>query len=172
MNTARIFGIVLIVLGFGIAAVGGLYLATQVSGGELESGGAIIGGGMLFIFITALVGFGIFLFVKGGQEEEQESVMQKQRQLLDIVKSRGQIDVNNLAIEMNASVSDVKSMVHQLVGLQVFSGYVNWDDGTLYSSEAKNLSELKNCENCGAPIELAGKGVIVCKFCGTEYFLT
>lgn len=172
MNTARIFGIILIVLGFGLAAVGGLYLATQASGGDLESGGAILGGGILFVFITALVGFGIFLFVRGGQEEEQESVMQKQRQLLDIVKSRGQVGVNELALEMSTSVDDIKSMVHQLVGLQVFSGYINWKDGTLYSAEAKKLTELKNCENCGAPIELAGKGVVACKFCGTEYFLT
>jgi hypothetical protein len=97
--------------------------------------------------------------------------MQKQRQLLDIVKSRGQVDITDLAIEMKSSAESIKQIVHQLVGLGVFSGYVNWDDGTLYSSDARHLRDLKNCEKCGAPIQLVGKGVVKCKFCGTEYFL-
>jgi len=63
-------------------------------------------------------------------------------------------------------------MVHQLVGLQVFSGYVNWDKGVIYSADAGNLRDLENCKNCGGEIKLVGKGVVTCKFCGTEYFLT
>ena len=98
--------------------------------------------------------------------------MQKQRQLLDIVKSRGQVPVSDLALEMKTSVDSVKNMVHQLVGLQVFSGYINWDKGVLYSSDASNLRGLEKCKNCGGDIKLAGKGVVVCPFCGTEYFLT
>jgi uncharacterized protein (DUF983 family) len=30
---------------------------------------------------------------------------------------------------------------------------------------------LKRCPNCGAQLELAGKGLIVCPYCGTEVFL-
>ena len=51
-------------------------------------------------------------------------------------------------------------MVYQLVGLQVFSGYINWDDGILYSSEASKLRELDKCKNCGGEITLAGKGIV------------
>ena len=171
MNSGRLLGIILIVVGFGVAIIGGGFLAVGVSNGTQTPAGAIVGAGIFFIPIALLVGFGIFMYVKGGQEAEEESVMEKQRQLLDIVKSRGQVGVSDVALEMKVPVDTVKNMVHQLVGLQVFSGFINWDDGTLYSSDASKLKELKNCQKCGAPITLAGNGVVVCKFCGTEYFL-
>lgn len=172
MNSGRLVGIILIVVGFGIAVIGGLWLASQVTGGQLQSGGALVGAGIAFIPVALLVGFGIYLYVQGGKEAEFEFEMQKQRQLLDIVKSRGQVAVSDLALEMKTNVDTVKSMVHQLVGLQVFSGYINWDKGILYSSDASNLRGLEKCKNCGGEIKLAGKGVVVCPFCGTEYFLT
>lgn len=171
MNSSRLFGLILIVAAFGVAVIAGLFLAVQVSGGELESGGAVVGIGLAFIIVTFLAGLGIFLYVTGGRAAEQESAMQKQRRLLDIVKSRGQVDISDLALEMNTPFNTVKDMVHQLVGLGVFSGYINWDDGTLYSSEASQLREMRDCRKCGAPIQLAGKGVLNCRFCGTEYFL-
>lgn len=172
MNSGKLVGVILMVVGFGIAVIAGLWLASQVSSGQLQSGGAFVGAGMAFIPVALLVGFGIFLFVRGSKEAETESEMQKQRQLLDIVKSRGQVPVSDLALEMKTSVDSVKNMVHQLVGLQVFSGYINWEKGILYSSDASNLRGLNKCKNCGGDIKLAGKGVVVCPFCGTEYFLT
>ena len=172
MNSGRLVGVILIVVGFGIAVIAGLWLASQVSGGQLQSGGALVGGGIAFIPVALLVGFGIYLYVQGGKEAESESEMQKQRQLLDIVKSRGQVAVSDLALEMKTNVDTVKGMVHQLVGLQVFSGYINWDKGILYSSDAGQLRDLQKCKNCGGEIKLVGKGVVLCPFCGTEYFLT
>ncbi len=172
MNSSRLVGIILTVVGIGLALIAGLWLATQASSGSTSSGGVILGAGIAFIPVALLVGFGIYLFVRGGTEAEQESVMQKQRQLLDILKSRGQVGVNDMALEMHVTVEQVQQMVHQLVGLQVFSGYVNWDEGTLYSSDAKQLRELDHCKNCGGEITLAGKGIVVCKYCGTEYFLS
>lgn len=171
MNSSRLVGIILTVVGIGLALIAGLWLASQAASGT-SSGGVIIGAGIAFIPVALLVGFGIYLFVRGGTEAEQESVMQKQRQLLDILKSRGQVGVNDMALEMHVTVEQVQQMVHQLVGLQVFSGYVNWDEGTLYSSDAKQLRELDHCKNCGGEITLAGKGIVVCKYCGTEYFLS
>lgn len=173
MNQGRLIGVILMVVGFGIAVIAGLFLAVQAGSDEgLSGGGVVVGAGLAFIPIALFVGFGIFMYVKGGQEAEAESEMEKQRQLLDIVQSRGQVNINNVAIEMNTNIDAVKNMVHQLVGLQVFSGYIDWKDGTLYSSEASNLRELDNCKNCGGEIELVGKGVVACPFCGTEYFLT
>lgn len=172
MNSSRLIGIILSVVGLGIAIIAGLWVASQVAAGSMSIGGALIGAGLAFIPVALLVGFGIYLYSRGGTEAKQESMMQKQRQLLDILKSRGQVSVENMALEMNVSVAMVKEMVHQLVGLQVFSGYINWDEGTLYSAEASNLRELKQCRNCGGEITLAGKGVFVCRFCGTEYFIS
>ncbi len=170
MNTGRLIGIILIVTGFIVAVLAGLWLAVQTA--ELQPGGLVLGAGLAFIPVALLVGFGIFLYVRGGREAELETTMQQQRRLLDILKSRGQVGVNEMALELGLSVDTVRDLVHQLVGLQVFSGYVNWRDGTLYSSDASKLRELERCKNCNGEIVLAGKGVVTCKYCGTEYFLT
>lgn len=172
MNSGRLIGIVLMTVGFGIAVIAGLFLAMQSSSGAIQTGGGVLVGAFLaFIPVSLLVGFGIFMYVKGGQEAEQISEMEKQRKLLDIVKTRGKVNLHDVAIDMQSDVETVKSLVYQLVGLQVFTGYVNWNEGMLYSEQASNLRDLHECKNCGAPIELVGKGVIACKFCGTEYFL-
>jgi uncharacterized membrane protein/ribosomal protein S27AE len=171
MNSGRLIGIIAMVIALGMAMLTGLFLAQQVGAEALSGGGAIVGAFGAFIIVAPLFAFGAYMYIKGGEEEERESEMEKQRQLLDIVQARGQVDIRNAALELNASVDEVKQMLYNLVGLQVFSGYINWDKGTLYSAEASNLRDLKECENCGASIELAGKGVVACPYCGTEYFL-
>jgi len=172
VNTGRLIGIILVIVGLGIALLAGLFIATQISSSAMSGGGAVVTAGIAFIPIALFVGFGIFMFIRGGAEAEEESTMQKQRQLLDIVKSRGQVSVSDLSLEMKVNADTLKNMIHQLVGLQVFSGYVNWDKGVLYSAEASKLRDLKQCENCGGEIQLTGKGVVKCRFCGTEYFLS
>ncbi|HVU12541.1 MAG TPA: hypothetical protein VHD90_14760 [Phototrophicaceae bacterium] len=172
MNSSRLVGIILTVVGLGVAVIAGIWIATQVSSQQLSGGGAALGAGLAFIPVALLVGFGLYMFVQGGSQAQEESVMQKQRMLLDILKSRGQVSVNDMALEMHSSVDTVKELVYQLVGLQVFSGYINWDDGILYSADAKNLRQLDKCKNCGGEIQLVGKGVVKCKYCGTEYFLS
>ena len=171
MNTGRLVGIILMVVGFGVAVIAGLWLALQVSTKQLSAGGALVGAFIAFVPVALLAGFGIYMYVQGGKEAVEESSMQKQRQLLDIVKSRGQVSVTDLAMEMRVNADTVKDLVYQLVGLQVFSGYINWQDGTLFSADASKLRELDKCKNCGGEIKLVGKGVVVCKYCGTEYFL-
>jgi hypothetical protein len=172
MNSGRLVGIILTIAGLGVAVIAGLWIATQVSGETMSGGAAVTTAGVAFIPVALLVGFGIYLFVQGGAQAKEDTEMQKQRRLLDILKSRGQVSVNDMALEMTVPVAQVQTMVHQLVGLQVFSGYVNWDEGTLYSAEASQLRQLDKCKNCGGEITLAGKGVVVCKYCGTEYFLS
>jgi hypothetical protein len=172
MNSSRSIGILMIILGLGIALIAGIWLAIQLSSGNLTAGGMTLGAGIVFIPVALLEGFGLYLVAKGGQQQKETSTMQKQRQLLDIVKSRGQVQVSDLALEMQVPVDSVQDMIHQLVGMQVFSGYVNWNEGTLYSADASKLRDLKQCRNCGGEITLAGKGVVACRFCSTEYFLT
>ncbi len=173
MDRGRLIGISLIVVGLGIAAIAGLFLAIQAGADdEFSVGGAVLGAFFVFVPVAIMVVFGLLLIAKAGQEAQEETVMRNQRRLLDIVSSRGQVGVHEVALEMNVSVDSVKEMVHQLVGLQVFSGYVNWNDGVLYSSDAGQLRDLDRCKRCGGDIELAGKGVVVCPYCGTEYFLT
>lgn len=172
VNTGRLIGIVLIVVGVGAALIAGVWLALQASNQQLGAGGAVLGAGLAFIPIALLVGFGVFLFIRGGKEVEHESAMLKQRKLLDILKSRGQVSVSDMALELGVNAATVQELVHQLVGLQVFSGYANWKDGMLFSAEASQLRQIDKCRNCGGEISLVGKGTAQCRFCDTEYFLT
>lgn len=173
MSSGRVVGIVLIAVGLIIALIVTAFLFSGVSSGSLTASGAILGLGIAFVVLVApLVGFGIFMLVQSNREAARLAEAGRQRQLLDIVRSRGQVDVRDLALEMQASQEEIRALVHRLVGLQVFSGYINWEKGILYSSEARELRELKRCENCGGEIALTGKGVLSCRFCGTEYFLS
>ena len=87
-----------------------------------------------------------------------------------MVKTRGQIDISDLVFELHSTSDQVRDDVYKLVGMGLFTGYVNWSDGTLYSREASQLTGTK-CPNCGGEQEFAGKGVITCKYCGTDVFL-
>ena len=87
-----------------------------------------------------------------------------------MVKTRGQVDITELVFELRSTSDQVQDDVYKLVGMGLFTGYVNWDDGVLYSREASKLTGNK-CPNCGGEQEFAGKGVITCKYCGTDVFL-
>jgi hypothetical protein len=171
VNNSKLISLVLIVLGFGIALIAGLWFGTQLSTSQLSSGGALIGAGLAFIPVALLLGSGLYLFVQGNKEKEQVSEMQQQRKLMDMLRTRGEMSIGDAALELQVTADHVKGLVQQLVGLQVFSGYINWDKNMMYALEASKLRELNTCKNCGGELKLAGKGTVQCRFCGTEYFL-
>lgn len=171
MNSGRIIGIAAILIGIGTALIGGLWLVAQTSSGELETGGMLLGAFLVFALAAPLIAFGVFMTVQGGRDATRQSEIAQQRRLLDIVKTQGQVRIADVALELNISVDSVKNILYTLVGLQVYSGYINWDKGVLYSEDASALHTLDKCKNCGGSIELSGKGIIKCQFCGTEYFL-
>ena len=41
---------------------------------------------------------------------------------------------------MNSTQDEVKHMIHDLVGKGLYSGYINWNDGILYSEQAKPVA--------------------------------
>ena len=99
------------------------------------------------------------------------SEVRQQRLLLNIVQTRGQVAISDVVLEMQSTRDAVQQMLYDLVGKGLFSGYVVWDEGMLYSAQASKLRELSRCLNCNGELELGGKGVIRCPYCGTEYFL-
>lgn len=170
MNLNRLSGIMLVVLGLIVGAVATAWL---FSNEDLEGPARILGVGIaLVVLVAPLVGGGIYLAAFGGQQARQHAEASQQRKLLNIVQSRGEVRLDDLVIEMQLPREQVRDMIHSLVGLGVFSGYINWDQGVLFSSEASQLRELKQCPNCGGEITLSGKGIATCRFCGTEFFLS
>lgn len=168
---ARTIGILLIVG----ALIGCLLLALVMFVPTLEgtypAGAAVLGFALFGIILMAPLGAGIFLLWRGGQEAKTAGKAQQQRQLLNMVTTRGQVAISDLAIEMNLSRDEVQQILYDLVGKRLFSGYVNWDEGMLYSRQASQLRERTQCEVCNGQLTLAGQGVIRCPYCGTEYFL-
>ena len=167
----KILGIILLIGGVlvGIVIAVLMFIMYQDAGNAMAAFlGCTLG---FFALVLPQLGFGAFFLWKGGEEAEDSDRAKKQRDLLNIVKTQGQVDIGDLVIEMGSSTEEVKGLLQDLVGMGLFSGYVNWDEGMLYSQQATKLRELHNCANCDGELELAGKGVIRCPYCGTEYFL-
>ena len=168
----RILGIILIAGGIIVGIIITALMLVYRGEGSLTSGAAMLGWVLgIAVLVLPQLAIGAFLLWKGSQEAVVAEKADQERELLNIVKTRGQVDIRDVAIEMQVSKDDVHDMIHDLVGMGLYSGYINWDEGILYSSEASQLRELTNCKHCGGQLELAGKGVIRCPFCGTEYFL-
>jgi hypothetical protein len=165
-------GIVLIaggiLVGIIIAWLGSVYLREE----SLSTGAAALGIALgLLVFVLPQIGFGIFLWVKGSQTESDLAQVKDQRRLLSIIKTKGQMNLDDLVVEMQSTKQSVKEMIYHLVGMGLYSGYINWDEGVLYSAEANQLRKMGYCAHCNGELQLAGKGISQCPYCGTDYFL-
>lgn len=170
-KNSRLIGIVLI--GVGLILLLGCSVVSIIS--SLSAEGGNIGGLTLGVVISLFVGlvpigFGIYLVGQSRTEAAEQAEAARQRKILDMVKARGQVDIRDLVLELQVDTNQVRDDIYRLVGLGLFTGYVNWDKGVLYSMQASQLKGNK-CPNCGGEQEFVGKGVIACKNCGAEIFL-
>lgn len=163
----------MIAAGVILGLAGGAWLISGMNEDKLEQSGAIFGLVLLLgVVVIPLVGGGIFFARKGALEEKQMAKIDQQRQLLNIVSTRGQVSIAELVLEMHSSRDQVEKDLNELVGLGLFSGYVDWKKGLLYSVDASKLQGTQFCPNCGGKLELAGKGVVTCPYCGAQIFLS
>lgn len=172
MSSGRLSGILLIMGGAAIGLIGTVWLISQVADRRMQSGGALIGAFALAVIVLPLAGIGVGLLARSRREAIEDQEAGELRKILDMVKSKGQVPISELVIDLGSTRKEVQDQIHALVGMGLFSGYINWDEGTLYSAEAASLRELERCKHCGGEVSFAGKGVLVCRYCGTEYFLT
>jgi hypothetical protein len=172
LKSGRTLGILIILGSLAVAAGGVAWLAVTAREGRLQGSGAVMGAICGGVVLLPLLGVGIIMLVRSGQEAVQDAEQAELRKILDVVKSRGQVPISDLVLEMKSDRQKVQGQIHSLVGMGLFSGYINWDEGTLYSSEAANIRDLQRCKHCGGEVSFAGKGVLSCQHCGTEYFLS
>ncbi len=172
-NSASVIGIALLFAAAGIALLVAVWLAAGMAEQSVRLSGAVLGAAITCIFIIfPLTGAGGFLLFRGRKEAQSQVRVQRQRKMLGIVESAGEISVADLALEIGGTRDSVRDDLYDLVSKGLFSGYVDWNRGWLYARQASEIRSLGNhCPNCGAEQSLAGKGIIRCNFCGSDIFL-
>jgi len=139
---------------------------------DIESTGFVLLIALALIVLLPLILGGAFMIAKGRAETKDLAEVDQQRKLLNLVQARGQVSINDLVLDLQSTRDRVQHALTELVGRGLFSGYVDWSKGMLYSVEASKLQGQQTCPNCGGQLKLAGKGVIKCPYCGAEIFLT
>lgn len=173
MNASgRLTGLLMLGAGLIVGVAFWAWLLQGVSEKRLSGSGAVFGFVLSLLIVLPLVAGGIYFMVKGRSEAKDLANVEEQRRLLDMVSTRGQVSIADLVLDLKSSKDQVQRDLTQLVGRGLFSGYVDWSKGMLYSVEASKLQGRTTCPNCGGAVELAGKGLIKCPFCGAEIFLT
>jgi hypothetical protein len=163
----RIIGIVLIIVSLGVDAWLGAGMAEALRE-DRSITGYVLG---VVIFSLPFFAVGIYLLLISRGEVKAETKADTQRTILNAVMTRGRVTVADIAIECSLTREQVREHVYDLIGKDLFRGYVNWDKGELVSAEAAQIKE-DTCPNCGGQVKLAGKGLVRCPYCGTETYLS
>lgn len=170
--TTRSVGLALIVVGLCWLSVISVFVyAGLVSGKVQDMPAAILGIGVFGAMPAMLmwVVAAILLQRAGGEAKEQVNV-DLQEEILERVQTRGRCSFEELSRELDVRPSEIESGIYDLVGKRLFTGYVNWRGREIISAEAEKIAGNK-CPNCGGAIELAGKSMARCPYCGTETYL-
>lgn len=166
-NRQRLLGVALTTIGFVLAALAGLALASQVN--TLGTTGLFVGAGLTFVLVIPLLIAGVYFYARGSRETiEPESTLPKQVQLTDIMKMRQKATLDTLARELAVTPDEVVEMIHQLAQLELFSGYLT-PEGELAAIEPIVIQHLSQCQRCGKALKVLHR-VEICPSCGTEYY--
>ena len=165
-------------LGCGLIGAGVLWLLGAVAffGSGLRSGGIDVSAAILGVVVFGLpIGLilgiaGVIVYLKGRNEAAQMADAGFEQRVLDMIETRGSVRLRDLAEELGCETSEVEDALHDLVGKRLFRGFINWHDQRAYSDAAADM-ESGACPNCGGKVDLAGKDLAACPYCGTEFFL-
>jgi hypothetical protein len=114
-----------------------------------------------------------FLDLDRGHIYSVAALAEKQRRLLAIVRTRGQVRLADLATELHAPPDLTRQWVYHLAQRGQLHAYVDWEQEICYAPDAEALARQNagRCPHCGGQLDLAGKGVIQCAHCGVEVFV-
>jgi DNA-directed RNA polymerase subunit RPC12/RpoP len=167
MNVGRVLGVILIIAGLLVFVVGAAASLTSAR----TTGGRAVGLAISAVLAAPLAGIGVFMLIRGQREEAAMAIAQQQKKILGMVRAQGRVGIAEAALDLGVGRDQIKDYVYDLVEKRLFTGYINWDDGDLISVDAAKM-ETNKCPHCGGGLELAGKGVVECPYCGAEIFLS
>jgi len=110
------------------------------------------------------------LYRETGRFYSAASLAEKQRRLLAMVQARGKLGLEDAAAGLNVSPGQVHTWIYNLVQRGQFHGYVDWERQMVYALDASHQTEA-GCPHCGGELDVAGQGLIHCRYCGVEIFL-
>lgn len=145
---------------------------TGMADDDLQTSGFVLLLVIAAIVLLPIILAGVYMILKGREEIKDLAEIDQQRKLLNLVQARGQVSISDLVLDMQTTREKVQHSLTELVGRGLFSGYVDWNKGMLYSVEASKMRDQQTCPNCGGQMELAGKGTIRCPYCGADIFLS
>lgn len=168
----RTVGAALMIVSAVLFVAFGAWATIALTTSETSSGGMAIGIVLALAVLGPVFGIGVYIFRKGTVEKTEFTYVQQEKKILNMVLTQGQVTIGELVAELETPRENVEDMIRSLVGKQLFSGAINWDKGILYSVESQALTADRKCPNCGGELTFAGKGLVVCPYCGSEVFLT
>lgn len=172
VGQGRTVGSILLAVAFIALLISVALMAAQLSSNEVTVSGAVLGILLVAVIVVLpLGGGGIYLMSKGRQEQAEYGEIAQEKKILNMVLAQGKVTFAEAALEINAPRAKVEDYVRDLVGKNLFSGAINWQDGILYSRQASEMKADQKCPNCGGQLQLVGKGMIKCPYCGSEVFL-
>lgn len=109
--------------------------------------------------------------IKGRQEAAELVDVDRQRKLLGVIGTRDRFPSATWCSNLRSTRDEIQNDIHALVSRGLFTGYIDWSKGILYSVEASQLQGRSTCPNCGGQLELGGKGLVKCPFAAQRSFL-
>lgn len=101
---------------------------------------------------------------------QAESLKKEQQKVANLIQEKGQLYLDDIAIEMQTPMPLITEWIYQLVHQNRFSGFINWETAVLYSSNAAQLRESSRCPNCNGQLGMDGERVR-CQHCNSEILL-
>jgi AraC-like DNA-binding protein len=144
--------------------IGSQLLGLAVKEGAQAAREKILVGGTLYV----ILGLGLIVFAYLHALRYRRDRLKEK--MLNIIESRGKVNLKLLASELKVSSKTLEALIYEVVGEKRFRGYIDWRAGEIFMDTAIKM-ESNRCPTCGAFVEMVGKDLVKCQYCGTETFL-
>jgi hypothetical protein len=171
LGSGRTVGLAAILSGIGLSCMGCLAITFFAVVATNRLGLLLLGVLITLVLPSPIIRFGIRRFQRGQKILRELDTIKKQKTLLIHISQQGHIPLNELTQRLNSDTEEVKYLVYDLVNKGLFHGFIDLENGMLYSKHAVLLQGATHCPNCGQAQHFTGKGVVPCEHCQVQVLL-